>query len=123
MKPEHTEHLITQYPLLYRNGMYFECSDGWFDLIDRLSKQLEPLIEKQKVILKDTNDENILPCALQVKEKYGELRFYMSFGTDEMHKPIEQSTQDSRSICERCGEPGKMVKERGWITTLCPRCR
>ena len=69
--------LCKKYPKLFaqRNksmretcmGRGFECGDGWFKLLDTLSYFLE----------KDGSVE-----ATQVKEKFGTLRFYYSWGND-----------------------------------------
>ena len=51
MNAEHTRHLLESYPKLYVQHdrpptetamcFLFDCGDGWFDIIDLLSKQLE----------------------------------------------------------------------------------
>jgi len=62
------------------------------------------------------------PCASQVKEKYGTLRFYMTCETDEMSKIIRTAEKKSAITCEGCGLPGKR-NTLGWISTLCNQCR
>lgn len=57
----------------------------------------------------------------QIKEKFGELRFYIGEGTDAIHDRIEEASRESITICEICGQPGKRVRtKRGWVATLCP---
>ena len=43
MNPENTARLLNAYPLLYRNlrDQTFECNDGWFDLVDQVSADIE----------------------------------------------------------------------------------
>lgn len=47
-------------------------------------------------------------CAMQVKEKYGLLRFYMDGSTIDMIKHIDAAETLSHTVCHMCGEPGKM---------------
>lgn len=104
--------LVKKYPQLYSKGMYFECDIGWYDLIDELSAKIEPLLEKLNL----ENEEKA--HATQVKEKYGSLRFYISGGTDEIFKIIDEYEMKSEEICEVCGKKGKLI-HGPWITTLC----
>lgn len=56
--------------------------------------------------------------AIQVKEKFGGLRFYYS-GGDEYIRGLEKMAEAmSYRTCEKCGAPGKPT-EGGWIRTLC----
>lgn len=111
MNEINTEYLVEKYPKLYAMRHYFECGDGWFELIDRLSAKLEKLIEKMPV-------EERTCYATQVKEKYGTLRFYMSCETDEMSDAIEVAERESAVTCELCGCEG-MLQPGAWIRTLC----
>lgn len=103
---ERRKKIIADNPKLYRNGIIFECNDGWLDIIEELSQSLEALIDSE------------MCCALQVKEKFGELRFYMSLESDEMSNLIETARIMSRQTCEMCGKPGKLTGNR-WFITLC----
>lgn len=100
----HTK-LINNYPNLYSRCKYISCMDGWYDLIDELSSKLEPL----GVV------------AMQVKEKFGGLRFYIGPGTDEAFDLIEEAERKSVHICEKCGQPGEQ-RNTGWVKTLCDEC-
>lgn len=56
--------------------------------------------------------------AMQVKEKFGTLRFYYS-GGDEYISGIEAMADSMSAVtCETCGAPGKS-RSGGWIQTLC----
>lgn len=56
--------------------------------------------------------------ALQIKEKFGGLRFYIDTGSDAVHDRISQAECLSYETCEECGTPGK-PRTGGWIKTLC----
>lgn len=55
---------------------------------------------------------------LQVKEKFGGLRFYINYGSDKVFDRIDVAENESLKICEECGNPGKQ-RNTGWIKTLC----
>lgn len=106
------QQIIEDCPLLYRKGIYFECQEGWMGLIYALSLNLEGMIQKEY--------ENHEDCyAIQVKEKFGALRFYMCMCTEEMYKLIYEFEKISKTVCEICGKPGKTVTVKNWVCTRC----
>src|SRR5690349_11906919 len=86
----------------------FECGDGWFKIIDRLCKKLQ----------KESYRSGYQVEAFQVKEKFGELRFYIGAGTDKHHDLTWKATNKSRHVCEKCGKPGKL-HGYSWLYTAC----
>jgi len=101
-------HLYSGYTLSPRENLMcfgFECGDGWFDLIWRLSERLESL----GVV------------ALQVKEKFGTLRFYAD-GGEEAFTLIGEAEEESNRTCELCGQAGQLYCRSFWLKTLCTRC-
>ena len=60
--------------------------------------------------------------AVQVKEKFGGLRFYYSGGDEYIDGLVAMAEAMSYVTCERCGRIGKQ-NTRGWIETLCDDCR
>lgn len=115
-----TELLIKKYPKLYRQGIAFECNDGWYDLIDSMSQDLEACIEEYQRLTWEKDSD--LPCATQVKEKHGTLSFYMTTITDQMEKIIEKAEEKSSKTCEGCGAKGFLRWCKGWKMTLCDTC-
>lgn len=117
-----------------------ECSDGWFDLLYLLCEEIDSAYKKA----------NMPPdiVIMQIKEKFGTLRFYFKFEGSEqeiyafdflsgggfrfMQKdtPIHKEISDivrkyekkSASVCERCGAAGRLRTERRWVITLCDKC-
>jgi len=65
-------------------------------------------------------DEETLkvPVAVQVKEKFGGLRFYVQAATDKHYNFISFAESMSYRTCEVCGAAGKRYTS-GWHTTLC----
>jgi len=117
MEIEKEKFLVKTYPNLYKEGMAFDCEDGWFDLINDLSSKLEPLIAKEN----EGIDEDYFSYATRVKQKFGGLRFYMSIATDQMFKLIDEAEMKSIETCELCGNPGK-IRKGGWMTCKCDSC-
>lgn len=58
--------------------------------------------------------------AMQVKEKFGGLRFYVNHGDNTIYSYIEFAESMSYRTCEECGTPGKTYTD-GWHVTLCER--
>lgn len=118
MRKELTDQLFADFPTLYAGkdepltqnlmGFGFECGDGWEPLIRKLSEQLTFLALAENSPVK----------AVQVKEKYGTLRFYVDGATEIMDACIEAAERRSGQTCEVCGERGS-IRSGGWIQTLC----
>ena len=84
---------------------FFQVSSGWNLIIKNLIQDLIRLGWNKEVI--------------QVKEKFGGLRFYINEGTDAIHERIGQAELESMKTCEITGRPGKLRTDIGWYRTLC----
>jgi len=84
---------------------FFVVGSGWNLIIKNLIQDLIRLGWNKEVI--------------QVKEKFGGLRFYINEGTDEIHQRIGQAELESMKTCEITGRPGKLRTDIGWYRTLC----
>jgi hypothetical protein len=113
MNEELRESIIASCPNLFRHGICFECSDGWLPIIADLSAKLEAIISQYK--------EPDSYYAVQVKEKYASLRFYMSVTNDTIDKLIEEAEDLSRVTCELCGQPG-ISRGTRWFQVKCDSC-
>lgn len=56
--------------------------------------------------------------AVQIKEKWGSLRFYTYGGDSYTHGIIDLAESLSEVTCEECGSPGKIYTD-GWHVALC----
>jgi hypothetical protein len=124
------------------------CGDGWYNILDVLCGELQELVNNPKRDLelyeklleeaKFKNDEEgeivwtekvanakekIIPQiqAVQVKEKYGTLRFYTDTYNSEISALISFAESMSAITCEQCGAPGSQTGG-GWIQTKCDKC-
>ena len=121
MKKENTEKLLKDFPKLYRQHSLpmtetcmcwgFDCGDGWFDVIYDLSKEITKI---------DPNVE-----AVQVKEKFGGLRFYIGGVSNKTHDAVYEAVykaeERAERTCEVCGKPGK-ITGTFWLKALCKEC-
>ena len=91
----------------------FEHDDGWFDILWRLCEDLEPLVAE----FEEAGGAKFE--VLQVKEKFGSLRFYVNCRRNEaIRQRIGIAADESFRTCEVCGQPGTLREDR-WIKTLC----
>ena len=82
-----------------------------------------------KAVLKKSKDKNFWKKAYritEIKEKYGELRWY-DFGVphdvfDEYEKVIMKYEDLSKKTCCMCGKDAKMRDLGGWYEPLCDKC-
>lgn len=92
----------------------FECGDGWYHLIDHLCSEIQWHIDKNA---KPGTEQFV---AVQVKEKFGGLRFYGDGGDSKIHNMIWFAEGFSSKLCETCGAPGTgKTTKRGWVYTSC----
>jgi len=61
-----------------------------------------------------------VPVAVQVKEKFGGLRFYVDRASEKHYNYINFAENISHRTCEECGSPG-MTYTMGWHRTLCEK--
>ena len=113
MNPTLDQALCTKYPKILSSLRYgsIECGDGWYDLIDTLCLLIQSYI--------DTHDQMPQVVALQVKEKFGGLRFYCDGGNEYINGMIRLAEELSYHICDECGNKGESNTD-GWIATRCP---
>jgi hypothetical protein len=91
----------------------FQCGDGWVNILWRLCVDLEPMVTELQA---ETGDRFEV---VQVKEKLGTLRFYVSHHTDSIDQRIVEAQKESSRTCEICGQPGKQREADGWVETVC----
>jgi tRNA(Ile)-lysidine synthase TilS/MesJ len=86
----------------------WEIDEGW-----------KPMVTALVSLCVNYCKERNLPFTIeQVKEKFGELRFYYSGGDDYVRELVDSCERQSSIVCEVCGELGKR-RGGGWLKTLC----
>lgn len=101
--------LVGKYSGIFSDNFYFECQEGWYELLDTLCGHLQARTDQH-------GDPQII--AQQVKEKYGTLRFYVGAASDEQFALIDKAEEDSVRICDVCGAPG-VLRDSSWMMTRC----
>lgn len=84
---------------------------GWNDILIRLDRKLSMLDPDYQV--------------LQIKEKFGALRFYYATDVKEtavleaMDRYVREAEHESAKTCEMCGKPGRQRENAKRLKTLC----
>lgn len=95
---------------------YMGVGPGWYNLIYTLTNCIDRRLEH---LNKDGGNRKVRIA--QIKEKFGGLRYYADGDLDAtMDGMIDLAESLSYTICEECGEPGKL-RSGGWIRTLCDK--
>jgi hypothetical protein len=120
LSPQWPEDLIAKYPLTFRLIRDFGCGSGWRQLLTDLCEVIEPIIAAMP-----HDDEDLIVSAVQVKEKFGGLRFYMSCSVPEIDQAIRGAEALAERTCERCGAPGVLDSDTqySWVNVRCSACR
>lgn len=92
-------------------GVYLECGEGWDNIV-------KPLVD----FVLDNGG-----TVMQVKQKFGGLRFYYSppypfnLGSqwDEFERRVAEDEEASFHTCEVTGKPGRLRSNGHWLRTLC----
>lgn len=148
MREELDKQLHEKYPLIFSGRYGGLCvGDGWYNILDAMCANIQHHINwrleqieaahrfnKELAAAQVTNFENWpdwksrepreipLPIeqvvATQVKEKFGDLRFYYRGGDERIDGVVRMAESMSGRTCEDCGAPGTH-SSGGWIRTLC----
>ncbi len=120
MREEYIQTLTTKYPEMFLEDNKLRCEisigDGWYELINSCCNIITEHIKWNRKYNKW--DESITVKCIQIKEKFGGLRFYI-YGGDEFCRGVINMTESmSYKTCESCGNIGSL-REDGWMRTLC----
>jgi len=102
------------YPELFQDILREEreftipVGEGWYPIVAKLVREIKEIDEELGTQSR----------VVQIKEKFGALRFYLDDAQNEHYKMISRAENESTQTCEECGAPGKMYSD-GWILTLC----
>jgi hypothetical protein len=111
MSPDKTAQLRSNFPLLYQRIKYFECGDGWYDLLWLAGWDMEIEIRKLQA---EGIDARYLPHAVRVLSVDDTLEFQLAGGgTNEMWDAIAEAESLSTRTCEQCGRSIQTCTEHG----------
>ena len=117
MRYELGEQLIREFPELFGESFFFECGDGWFDLLRILCSDLMPLLPAANADHEAAWGADFGKIRVdQIKEKFGRLRFYMSWTPEDIARVISHYEGLSEKTCEVCGQSGTLDMKRQLVT-------
>lgn len=120
MNEKNSRELIECYPEMFSDlnpkcpmaMFYFECGDGWFDLLK------DCILDIKKIC----QEKGLNPKTFQIKEKYGSLRFYVDGADCCIFETIEKASDLSAITCEACGSNAEKRMRGRWVSTQCDKC-
>lgn len=146
MRKELDEKLCTLFPKIFADRKAFvgtsamcwgfECGDGWYEIIYHLCSNIQEYIDGRQAATDRAIEHNAkneaegreyrfkVPepvtqvIAVQVKEKFGGLRFYVHGGDEVTDHYITFAENMSYRVCDECGHIGQLYKG-GWWHTKC----
>lgn len=152
MKLELQKKLFEKYPKIFKQKDLpmtqtcmcwgIETPDSWYPILDALCWKIQDICDRgeQKYvrypfgnflsklfknprlygrwIKKDVKQLE----AVQVKEKFGTLRFYNTGGNNTTEELICMAEALTGEICADCGSFNNVKATGGWITYLCEKC-
>ncbi len=127
-----------------------ECKDGWFLHLDRMFADIQSMIDYSETNYENLKRHyNKLPwykklmslykksrynylrvkqtpipqvVAVQIKEKFGTLRFYYMGGDDRITPIVDFYESHTKYICEECGSTVDVGSTcGGWIRNVCEK--
>ena len=121
MKEELEQKLKDRYPQLLGSLPYFECGDGWYNILSAMCYRIQLNIDRK--VKEGNNDPNLLEFKfVQIKEKFGGLRAY-THGRDEYSDAVIDMAESMAAVtCENCGSPGS-IRKGGWWGCRCDNCQ
>lgn len=102
---------------LYPLPMFgFECGIGWYDLLSDLLEGIDSYLKTDAGKALDGFS------IVQIKEKFGGLRFYVHGGDSYINGLINKAEDLADNTCEFCGSNESIMRSTGWIVTACKNC-
>lgn len=131
-------------------GMFgFECGDGWFLHLNRMFTAIQSMIDFSESSYENSQHrynklswynklcsihkrsryhylrdyEPPIPqvIAVQIKEKFGTLRFYYTGGDERITPIVDFYESYTAYICEDCGSIDNIGSTGGWIRNVCEK--
>ena len=116
---QNNEQVLFENKDILRNTDFSYCPIGWSELIRQLFRDIRNAC---------TINKSVLPVVIQIKSKFGGLRFYLDNEYDqwdknslagiEVHRLINEAEIKSYTICEITGQPGSLYKKNYFYATL-----
>ena len=87
----------------------FHPPAGWLDLILEIDTHLAATNPDYRIV--------------QIKEKFGGLRYYTDGVSEKGREYVRNMYERSLGICQNCGNTNNVaIRRHGWVATLCEQC-
>lgn len=111
------KHMEERFPKMF-SAPYggFAVGEGWWPIIESLCANIQSHTD-----WKNKNSE-VIPqvVVMQVKEKFGGLRFYYEGGDEQIQGMVTMAETWASASCEDCGAPATK-QTSGWIKNVCDK--
>jgi hypothetical protein len=123
--------LAKKYPSVFKNmdsTVDYNLPVGWVSLVEKLCRELSPILDEERKRTPETQ-ESPLFVLLQIKEKFGGLRFYYMMNTENndlvrtVQRMIDHTEDTSYTLCEVTGKKGDLCRSGNHFKTLCEELR
>lgn len=113
--------LALSYPRLFPKPVSWgiEVGGGWMHIVELLCARLNTIVKDAPATTFEV---------MQVKEKFGRLRFYYRLKTTDefvqnaVREAVSAAEAASARCCEQCGRRGQLANRNGWMSTRCAAC-
>ena len=124
-----TEEIIAKYPKIFQDYAgnpgrvnWYGVPNGWLHIIDKLCGAIQNYIDSVTIYTKDGFVKPEQVTCVQMKEKYGGLRFYANHTDDTIEGMISMAEYMCRNTCDECGTEKDLGLTSGWISVKCRTC-
>jgi len=130
-QPDPIDVLVQKYPSVFKNmdsNVPYDLPSGWVKILDDACIELSVILDEERKRNPEAPD-NPLFVPLQIKEKFGGLRFYYMMNTENndlvrtVQILIDSAEDKSYTVCEVTGKPGELCKNGWHFKTLCEEVR
>lgn len=124
------EELIAKYPKIFKDYEgnpgrvnWMGISKGWVPIVADLCECIQNYVDHHVSYTKEGGEARPpqVEC-LQLKEKFGGLRFYTNGHDDVVDGMIKYAEHLCDNTCESCGTREDLGLTKGWIAVLCRKC-
>lgn len=124
-----TEDIIKKYPKIfqqYEGNPYMVnwhgVPEGWLPIVDKLCGCIQNYVDRHVTYSKEGEQRPEQVVCIQMKEKFGGLRFYTNGSDDTVEGMIQMAEYLCDNTCESCGSEKDLGITKGWISVMCREC-
>lgn len=123
------QELIQKYPKIFQDyeGNPDQCNwldlpKGWIPVVDKLCGSIQSYIDNTVRYTKEGPKGPEQITCVQMKEKFGGLRFYTNGHDDKIDGMITMAEYMCSNTCQICGSEQDLGVTSHWVSVLCRTC-